>query len=403
VREQWAAGNSAKAAKANVFANAFATSAADTTQFVLVRVQFPTPIGLSDYLADIANSGFVQYIPHDTFVVTMDTWSLEKARKHHGVVDIFEFPSSMKIDPSLTEYVAASMAAFSGVDADRNKRTTGDKSKSETGKSHVLYAMLAHGGPEWEDEVDHIAGEWRDLFQQRNIAASIELASHSTAVLKVSGAASLKAAVGLLAQHPRVHWMQEYREIALRNKQAGLSVQSCDAKRHTIWHHGIRGAGQIVGIADTGIDHDNCFFRDSTMPIPPQCSGLGHVKTLGCINHTHRKIVTYRKFATSDYQDYQGGHGTHVVGSVAGSVANADTAELALAQEVLIRNAVPFWPVGVCNELFARRCLCCLHAFLATALSRVVRAAVPIPAVASVSVLHSAAAGGFDASVVGPL
>ena len=42
------------------------------------------------------------------------------------------------------------------------------------------------------------------------------------------------------------------------------------------------------------------------------------------------------------------------------------------------------------------------NAFWAAALSRVVHAAVPIPAVAAVSVLHSAAVGGFDAGVVGP-
>jgi len=41
--------------------------------------------------------------------------------------------------------------------------------------------------------------------------------------------------------------------------------------------------------------------------------------------------------------------------------------------------------------------------FLADALSRVMRAAVPIPAVAAVSVLHSAAVGGFVAGDVGPL
>jgi len=46
----------------------------------------------------------------------------------------------------------------------------------------------------------------------------------------------------------------------------------------------------------------------------------------------------------------------------------------------------------------------CVNAFLAAALSRVVRAAVPIPAVAAASVLHSAAAvGGFVAGDVGPL
>ena len=41
----------------------------------------------------------------------------------------------------------------------------------------------------------------------------------------------------------------------------------------------------------------------------------------------------------------------------------------------------------------------CVNAFLAAALSRVVRAALPIPAVAA----HSAAVGGFVAGDVGPL
>ena len=44
-----------------------------------------------------------------------------------------------------------------------------------------------------------------------------------------------------------------------------------------------------------------------------------------------------------------------------------------------------------------------MNAFLAAALSRVVRAAVPIPAVAAASVLHSAAVGGFVIGVVEPL
>jgi len=46
-----------------------------------------------------------------------------------------------------------------------------------------------------------------------------------------------------------------------------------------------------------------------------------------------------------------------------------------------------------------------LNAYLATALSRVVRSAVPILAVAAASAsgLHSAAVGGFGAGVLGPL
>ena len=44
-----------------------------------------------------------------------------------------------------------------------------------------------------------------------------------------------------------------------------------------------------------------------------------------------------------------------------------------------------------------------MNAFLAAALTRVMRGAVPIPAVVSASVLHSAAVGGSVVGVVGPL
>ena len=44
-----------------------------------------------------------------------------------------------------------------------------------------------------------------------------------------------------------------------------------------------------------------------------------------------------------------------------------------------------------------------MNAFLAAALERVMRVAVPIPAVASASVLHSADVGGSVVGVVRPL
>ena len=44
-----------------------------------------------------------------------------------------------------------------------------------------------------------------------------------------------------------------------------------------------------------------------------------------------------------------------------------------------------------------------VDAFLVAALTRVMRAAVPVPAVAAASVLHSAAVGGSVAGVVGAL
>ena len=62
-----------------------------------------------------------------------------------------------------------------------------------------------------------------------------------------------------------------------------------------------------------------------------------------------------------------------------------------------------FFRVVVTKKIKASCKKCENEAFLAAALTRVMRAAVSIPAVASVSVLHSAAVGGSVVGVVRPL
>jgi len=59
------------------------------------------------------------------------------------------------------------------------------------------------------------------------------------------------------------------------------------------------------------------------------------------------------------------------------------------------RKKIPYTIVGVDGGS--------VNAFLAVALTRVMRAAVPIPALVSASVLQSAAVGGSVVGVVGPL
>jgi hypothetical protein len=57
---------------------------------------------------------------------------------------------------------------------------------------------------------------------------------------------------------------------------------------------------QIVGVGDTGIDWDNCYFADPNVAVP-----------FNTVNKNHRKIVMYKVYG--DQTDHVGGHGTHVV------------------------------------------------------------------------------------------
>jgi subtilisin family serine protease len=68
----------------------------------------------------------------------------------------------------------------------------------------------------------------------------------------------------------------------------------------------LTGAGQIVGVVDSGLDVQNCFFRDPVRDCP-----------FDRTDPTHRKVVRYD--AVADRYDPKFGHGTHVCGIIAGN------------------------------------------------------------------------------------
>eukprot|EP01080_Neovahlkampfia_damariscottae_P009435 gene9435-1641_t len=117
-----------------------------------------------------------------------------------------------------------------------------------------------------------------------------------------------------------VHWIELKEEYTTNNFAAHSITQSgipFQQKNTPIWDHGITGKDEIVGIGDTGIDWDMCFFHDKNIPLP-----------INKIDHRHRKIVGYYqvsvfrngKMEKTDTKDYASGHGTHTSGSIAGSV-----------------------------------------------------------------------------------
>ncbi len=78
------------------------------------------------------------------------------------------------------------------------------------------------------------------------------------------------------------------------------------------------GDGQIVTIADTGVDVGSCYFYDSSGRVSPSSPNAP------VINQKFRKIIGYIYNSCGDPNDTSGGHGTHVAGTVAGSIPNAD-------------------------------------------------------------------------------
>jgi hypothetical protein len=94
------------------------------------------------------------------------------------------------------------------------------------------------------------------------------------------------------------------------------------AQTATIWNRGLTGVGQIVAVADTGLEAGMCFFDDPVHPVAPQT-----VAPPGplVVDAEHRKIVALNApVAASLATDDSFRHGTHTSGSAVGdSSANA--------------------------------------------------------------------------------
>ncbi|BDA48510.1 probable serine protease/ABC transporter B family protein tagD [Coccomyxa sp. Obi] len=95
------------------------------------------------------------------------------------------------------------------------------------------------------------------------------------------------------------------------------------AATHALWQAGLQGQGMVLGMGDTGLDFDQCYFYDSAVRIPYSIAqGLSQEPGTGIPyfqNSTHRKVRYYRMFA--DATDGEG-HGTHCAGSAVGALAN---------------------------------------------------------------------------------
>lgn len=153
-----------------------------------------------------------------------------------------------------------------------------------------------------------LAMEWQSkLHALTNGSARVSAASHKKLVVQIGDAATA-IVIPWLAQQRETAWVEEHEVMRTRNKWAKGIIQSGNSSFVPLHDRGILGAGVVVGIADTGIDHKLCYFHDPARPVP-----------FNRVDQTHRKIVSYKyRYGLGNRQDEEG-HGTHTSGSIAGN------------------------------------------------------------------------------------
>lgn len=105
---------------------------------------------------------------------------------------------------------------------------------------------------------------------------------------------------------------------------------------------GLLGDGQIIGIADTGVDESSCYFSDTQN---------GYVSRSTLSNPTfdlkHRKIIQYVVAEGGDASDEYSGHGTHTCGTALGSISGGDLWTVGMYDGVAPNAKLAFVDCGV--------------------------------------------------------
>lgn len=124
-----------------------------------------------------------------------------------------------------------------------------------------------------------------------------------------------------LASHPDVIWIERYRIPVPMNDNSSWLIQSgSEALGQSVWQKGLTGWGQIVGVADTGLDIDACHFRYGVDRSTVTTAIDTHQPPEAIQSAPLNKLITYYVVGPAEaYDDATAGyHGTHTTGCVAG-------------------------------------------------------------------------------------
>jgi len=249
----------------------------------LYVVQFSGPVGHGQREALVeAGARVVGYLPDYAYLVMMedDVWGDVSQWPHDGTWDAAWaglYQPAFKIEPSL-------LLVSSGDDP-------------------VVITVQQYG--ESRESLDSLAEAV--LSSEARADIERESAFNTTQRLRIRVFRDdLYQLLSEIAHRPNVLWIEPYHAPVLLNDNSRWICQSYWSGSTPVWDKGIHGEGQIVGIADTGLDADSCFFYDGSEGLPDSS-----------VNNNQRKAIVYYDLAGDGGWDTHG-HGTHCAGTIAG-------------------------------------------------------------------------------------
>ncbi|SPQ95632.1 subtilisin [Plasmodiophora brassicae] len=281
-----------------------------------------------------------KYIPHNTFVALGTHADALALQQTPGVLWVGNLPIDTKISPTITQPPAPDDPFLEPVvplptGAKFTSGSSALKGNSVSGADNATadFSLVVELAPvialaTGRDQAATIASTLQaKLTSLLAYPVPVTVIRADRLLVVVRAEPDLQAASLVIADDPQVLFVERRLAPKKLNRwargilQDGL-VQSANYASRTgllSWDHNLLGDGQIIGVADSGIDTKHCFFADAYRPVPfvPYTGAATASSTSSSSNLLARKIVQYVTYA--DASDDAEGHGTHVAGTIGGS------------------------------------------------------------------------------------
>lgn len=309
------------------------------------------------------------YMPHNTYLLVCPETIARRAQELDNILWVGHYPSSVKKSQSLQyllEHPSNDLSNFTLL-VELSPKTDQPWTKQQaqliaeqwtkySGESSSVSQLVQSSGeinslPKKMKTFDKTYKIYFAVVANDIVSVTVNQNKYLNPHSIITSSAILQQVVDWLSIQPDCHVIDFKKRYASTNYYASRIIQSGlvgtdtaygvkvgkDAGDSTIWDNmNLLGEGQIVGVADTGLDIEHCFFND------PNSEGPGPF---------HRKIMAYQINAVGDDLD-SNGHGTHVVGTLVGNPPDDAPVELKNNKGVAPKAKVVFHDIGQGSELY---------------------------------------------------
>ncbi|HLF05662.1 MAG TPA: S8 family serine peptidase, partial [Thermoplasmata archaeon] len=277
-------------------------------------VQFRGPIK-EEWKSRLSAFGSIAvYVPHDSFVVVLSPGEVAQVSSLPEVRWVGHFDASYKLDPRVSRLAATPLAAR---DTDR-----------------IRVVEFPGADPAAVEAV----------FDSHGTVPQV------TYELLIGRITVLRAPVDLanllqeLASTEGVQWVEPAQDAVARNDLAKWVIQTGQSGQAKLHDKGIKGEGQVAGVADDGQDFTHPAFTDSARPVQ-EIPDPANPKPP---DNAHRKVVNWWDFGGSK----SASHGTSTSSIIAGGEATPHQYDGMAPNAKLSMQAISFSNIDPIAKLF---------------------------------------------------